>query len=267
MSAVKDQFHSYLANCDLSKLNEIASINQDLRLDLYCQERYIEAKADILISKIYGVQGGQSFTRGHTWEELFNTLHFQGWNETAHDYSVIDYFDDEVYSTEFPAKGAKRYLEISVYGGAALCQNGQHRLVAGMIYLGSKYGELGRFKGVKTNHLSVEPSLKPILLEAHKSNATVSATLDSPLVLNSRHPNKKVKGLFKVSIDRSQGPKPLFSFLPIHSNKTFYTLFKDGSILPVSEQELPNVNKYQWKQLPSYVLTGLLDDSWVKASN
>ena len=80
---------------------------------------------------------------GHSWRTLFEELHCEGWDEL-----VYDYFESPTAHELFPAPNSAEPLKVVIRGGACHCYCGVHRLVAGSVYLASKYGNNAFFKSV-----------------------------------------------------------------------------------------------------------------------
>jgi hypothetical protein len=59
-----------------------------------------------------------------------NEIHGVGWDDR-----VFNYFESELLENDFPAPGSSRCLEVSTYGGAITCGNGNHRLIAACCWL------------------------------------------------------------------------------------------------------------------------------------
>lgn len=100
---------------------------------------------DVPVANIFGLQRlGDTWEHGDSWLDVVNNrLIGEDWNE-----DVFEYFEGELFDKEFPPISSKGSLELYAYGEAVLCQNGNHRLPAGVCWLASNFGDSYSFKKV-----------------------------------------------------------------------------------------------------------------------
>ncbi|WP_407973281.1 hypothetical protein ACJ51O_36090 (plasmid) [Burkholderia pyrrocinia] len=91
------------------------------------------AYLDVPLVKLVAL-GHKNFTKdAKTWRSLLDGIHGVGWER-----DTLAYFESEIGASSFPAPNAAYPLRFQAFGGALICVNGMHRLVAASVLVGGK---------------------------------------------------------------------------------------------------------------------------------
>lgn len=142
---------------------ELQSLGELLKL----QENGYSSVMDVSVQNIISLNRiDDTWFKGDTWlDALNNRLHGKGWKE-----EVFDYYEKEIDAKDFPAPGAREYLQLNSYNGLIGCGNGNHRLIAGLCWMASKYGDTQAIlKKVHVHMILFDENRVLVLKELYKS--------------------------------------------------------------------------------------------------
>jgi len=88
-----------------------------------------------------------------TWAQLAERLYCTGWESDK----IFQYFESDLLDNDFPAPGSGSPLKLESYGSVSYVSCGNHRIVAGMLYLAHKYGDRGVFRKCKGTYYPLAP--------------------------------------------------------------------------------------------------------------
>jgi hypothetical protein len=227
-------------------------------------------KINIPIDKIVALsRKHDAWYDGDTWLDIVQQhLHGTDWND-----AVFDYCESSLFEKEFPAPGARGYLELTSYNGLALCDNGNHRLPAMICWLASKYNHKYELKDVSVN-------LIPFNNQYMKTFKTFYSDLTSSIYLFIGELKDYQKELFDVTTSQiffmdnklyalSESAVQLIFEKRDSSIDRIKRMFyaKEAKIYEAKKkQPITDLNdeheKERWIEIPNYLLIKLFDDTW-----
>ncbi|NBI46230.1 hypothetical protein [Burkholderia sp. ISTR5] len=105
---------------------------------------------DVPLTSIVALQHKNMASNASTWRELFGGLLCDDWDERA-----LTYFESEISAAPFPARRARGALKLSACGGAVQCSNGNHRLIAAVLWLASRFGDVAELRKVQVGFTTI----------------------------------------------------------------------------------------------------------------
>lgn len=130
--------------------------------------------ADVPLSAIVGLFHHSFAPAATTWRELLAGLHGEGWGP-----ETLAYFESAIGDTHFPAPGAAYPLILRAYGGAVVCVNGMHRLVAGVCWLAARHGAAAQLRKVELQYCGIKTAAVAAMLDAARHGARIEAAHDA----------------------------------------------------------------------------------------
>ncbi|MEB2558743.1 hypothetical protein [Burkholderia cenocepacia] len=125
---------------------------------------------DVPVRNIVGLFHRSFAPDARTWRELLAGLHGDGWGP-----ETLRYFESEVGDEHFPAPSAAYGLRLQAWGGALVCSNGMHRLVAGACWLAARQGNDATFRKVRVDHYALREQAVAVMTAALRRGEAVEA--------------------------------------------------------------------------------------------
>ena len=178
-----------LAHAPASLIDRPVALDRDLIASTFGLSRYAafrkEGSAsasctlylDVPVRSIVGLFHRSFAPDAHTWRELLGGLHGKGWGP-----ETLRYFESELGDKHFPAPGAAYGLRLQAWGGALVCANGMHRLVAGACWLAARQGNDATFRKVRVAHYALLDSAVAVMTEARRRGEWVEAAYNRDCV-------------------------------------------------------------------------------------
>lgn len=199
---------------------------------------------NVPVSSIVAIGHKNSPLRGNKWRELIEGIIGDKWGD-----EVFDYFRSEIGQKEFPVPHSEprshRGLELAAVGGAVICSNGVHRLIAAVC---SRLADTTDHAAFPTL-LKVDVSFRE-LHPAVRQFFDDEKALDADLTIAPRDPLSRADCVFRV---RRQGTTRDFVF--------------DGKVVVPRDQHIaPLVSNEQrtWLPVPKRIAQALKHDSWLR---
>ncbi|QCP55035.1 hypothetical protein FAZ95_37040 [Trinickia violacea] len=126
--------------------------------------------ADVPVTAIVGLFHKAFAPDALTWRTLLDGVHGAGWGM-----DTLAYFESEIGDTHFPAPSAAYPLILRAYGGAVVCVNGMHRLVAGVCWLAAQQGPCAVLKKVELQNYAIKRSAVAVMADAMRRGERVDA--------------------------------------------------------------------------------------------
>jgi hypothetical protein len=149
--------------------SEICAVTEGLRTG-----EHRTLYADVPLSAIVGLFHNSFAPEATTWRELLTGLHGEGWGR-----DTLAYFESEMGDAHFPAPGAAHPLILRAYGGAVVCVNGMHRLVAGVCRLAARQGASAQFRKVELQYCDIKTAAVAVMRDAARHGARIEAAHDA----------------------------------------------------------------------------------------
>ncbi len=128
------------------------------------------AYLDVPLVKLVAL-GHKNFAKdAKTWRSLLDGIHGVGWER-----DTLAYFESEIGTSSFPAPNAAYPLRFQAFGGALICVNGMHRLVAAVCWLAAKDGLDAKLRKVEVRYQPVNPAALAVITAALSAGARVDA--------------------------------------------------------------------------------------------
>lgn len=131
---------------------------------------YRTAYLDVPLTKIFALGHKNFADEAKTWRSLLNGIHGVGWSLDA-----LAYFESEIGASPFPVPSAAYPLRMQAFGGALVCTNGIHRLVAAVCWLAAKHGEAAALRKVEVRYQPVNRAALKTMHTALDAGARVDA--------------------------------------------------------------------------------------------
>lgn len=144
--------------------------------------------ADVPLGAIVALFHKNFAPKAHTWRELLGGLHGRGWGP-----ETLAYFESEIGDAHFPAPSAAYPLILRAYGGAVVCVNGMHRLVAGVCWLAARHGAGAYLKKVELQCYGVKTAAVAVMVDAARRGERIQAayTAECETVLLRTHAEER----------------------------------------------------------------------------
>lgn len=203
--------------------------------------------ADVPLSAIVGLFHKNFVPEATTWRGLLDGLHGQGWGP-----ETLAYFESAIGDTHFPAPAAAHALILRAYGGAVVCVNGMHRLVAAVCWMAARDGAHARLQKVELQVYGIKAAAVAAMLEAAEQGAAIDAAYD---------------GNCETVLIRAQSPRGA-RYWRIQGNTVSPTpapggwrdaLRRRAGLRPRAEAGL------HWQCVSETVLAALADDQWLRS--
>ncbi|OXJ22509.1 hypothetical protein CFB82_40465 [Burkholderia sp. HI2714] len=171
-----------LVDAPASLIDRPVALDRDLIASTFGLSRYAafrkEARApayrtlylDVPVRSIVGLFHRSFAPDARTWRELLADLHGNGWG-----LETLRYFESELGDEHFPAPGAAYGLRLQAWGGALVCTNGMHRVVAGACWLAGRQGDDATFRKVRVTHYVLREAAVTVMAEARRRGEWVEA--------------------------------------------------------------------------------------------
>ncbi|MCV9915009.1 hypothetical protein OIV57_23025 [Burkholderia pseudomallei] len=130
--------------------------------------------ADVPLTALVGLFHRTWAPDATTWRSLLDGLHGRGWGS-----DTLAYFESEIGDAHFPAPAAAYPLILRAYGGAVVCVNGMHRLVAGVCWLAAQQGVEARLRKVELQIYDVKRAAVTVMVDALGRGETVHAAINT----------------------------------------------------------------------------------------
>lgn len=105
------------------------------------------AYLDVPLTSIVGLIHKHFAPNATTWRSLLKGIHGVGWG-----WDMLDYLDSEYGDRPPPLDDAAGSLQLQAFGGALICTNGMHRLVAAVCWLAARYGDAAMLRKVPVRY-------------------------------------------------------------------------------------------------------------------
>ncbi|KVP28920.1 hypothetical protein [Burkholderia ubonensis] len=125
---------------------------------------------DVPVRNIVGLFHRSFAPDARTWRELLAGLHGNGWGP-----ETLRYFESELGDEHFPAPSTAYGLRLQGWGGALVCTNGMHRLVAGACWLATRQGDDATFRKVRVDYYALREQAVAVMTEAQRCGESVEA--------------------------------------------------------------------------------------------
>ncbi|NIE81942.1 MULTISPECIES: hypothetical protein [unclassified Burkholderia] len=199
---------------------------------------------DVPLTSIVALQHKNMADKASTWRELFGGLLCDDWDERA-----LAYFESEIGAAPFPARRSRGALKLYACGGAVQCSNGNHRLIAAVLWLASRFGDMAALRKVQVMYTTIPRQVLQLISTAVQQGKRVDiAEVDNG-------------ALIRVSTGRTAD----------YWRKTG----EDLQPLPVPRglvgwyrrQRNPednNETERHWINVPPFLALALADDAWLR---
>ncbi len=228
-------------------LDRPVAIEQNLRemVSLLTQGQYKAGYFDVPLTSIVALSHTNFADHdATTWRELFEGLHCSDWDERA-----LTYFESAIGATHFPSATARSTLDLGAYGGAAHCSNGNHRLVAAVVWLAARFGDTAMLRKVRVGYKAAHRPAVELIAEAVRAGKRVDiASFKRDTLIRVSRPHTAD---FWLKTDADLQPFPVRRGLA-----EWYRRRKN----PAHEQEFG----LRWLTVPSFLAIAMADDGWLR---
>lgn len=210
---------------------------------------------DVPVASIVALGKDDFWSSGDTWRTATYRLLGEGWSS-----AVFDYFESPTKEAPFPAPSSLYQLRLSIMGGVAECESGNHRLVAARAWLTGKYGDDAVLRGVRVRAYPIHRCVVDFLTRARCEGSDVlTATLDYRDRERWRVDEKPIQLLLKTSKE----PHAIYAWVDDQ-----LCLLKDERTF--LQRRFPNrfpsvMDRCGWRTISLAIVKGLLDDAWLAA--
>ncbi|CAG9264495.1 conserved hypothetical protein [Burkholderia diffusa] len=163
-----------LVHAPASLVDRPVELRRDLIASTFGLSRYAASSRtlylDVPVRSIVGIIHRNFAPDARTWRELLARLHGNGWGP-----ETLRYLESELGDELFPAPAAGGGLRLQGWGGALVCTNGVHRLVAGACWLAARQGHDATFRKVRVKHFALREAAVAVMIEARRCGESVEA--------------------------------------------------------------------------------------------
>ncbi|WP_420213444.1 hypothetical protein ACN8ZM_40235 (plasmid) [Burkholderia aenigmatica] len=200
---------------------------------------------DVPVRSIVGLFHRSFAPDARTWRELLAGLHGKGWGP-----ETLRYFESELGDDFFPAPCSAYGLRLRSWGGALVCSNGMHRLVAGACWLAARQGDNATFRKVRVEYHPLREQAVAVMTEAHRRGELVEALHNKDSVTMAirtrsakRYRYWRLDGEAAVAVPAPGGwPNRLRRCVGLPTR----------------------VDRLHWESVPPAVIDALADDGWLR---
>ncbi|PCE30227.1 hypothetical protein BZL54_21275 [Burkholderia ubonensis subsp. mesacidophila] len=222
------------------------AVDQDLRevISLLEHGEYQAGYFDVPLTSIVALSHKNFATGATTWRELFDGLQCSDWDERA-----LTYFESEIGATLFPSATARRTLDLSAYGGAVHCSNGNHRLVAAVVWLAARFGDTAVLRKVRVGYTTTHRPAVALIANAVRNGKRVDiASVGAGTLIRVSGPHTAD---FWLKTTDNLRPYPVRRGLA-----EWYRRRKN----PAHDEEFG----LRWLAVPPFLAVALADDDWLR---
>ncbi|CAB3972592.1 MULTISPECIES: hypothetical protein [Burkholderia] len=203
--------------------------------------------ADVPLTALVGLFHRTWAPDATTWRSLLGGLHGRGWGS-----ETLAYFESEIGDSHFPAPAAAYPLILRAYGGAVVCVNGMHRLVAGVCWLAAQQGVEALLRKVELQVYDVKRAAVMVMVEAQGRGETVYAAFNAnceTVLIRAR--SARADRYWHVDSDQ---------IVPIPAPGGWYHAWRRWL-----GQRARAEAGVTWQAVPPTVIAALADDGWLRA--
>lgn len=212
--------HKLAKHSKNSALDEPVYLRNELGIHLLAYPgRFSQNYQDVNAEDLIGRVRADNQSKNITWRNLALTIHgnteiYPGapFQNTPWGFGFFRYFNNSLKDKKFPFHNSMEELKFESYGKAIFCTIGNHRVVAGKVWLLSRRNRLKKslnafFKNVNVIKQVINDELKEVLNSAIKQNSTLSVgklqniQLSNYYVLFLRISSPKSKQFFIIDRD------------------------------------------------------------------
>ncbi|WP_157655433.1 hypothetical protein [Burkholderia ubonensis] len=227
-------------------LDRPVAVDQDLRevISLLEHGEYQAGYFDVPLTPIVALSHKNFATGATTWRELFDGLQCSDWDERA-----LTYFESEIGATLFPSATARRTLDLSAYGGAVHCSNGNHRLVAAVVWLAARFGDTAVLRKVRVGYTTTHRPAVALIVNAVRNGKRVD-----------------IVSVGAGTLIRVSGPHTADFWLKTTDNLRPYPVRRGLAEWyrrrknPAHDEEFG----LRWLAVPPFLAIALADDGWLR---
>ncbi|NTY41149.1 hypothetical protein [Burkholderia diffusa] len=227
-------------------LDRPVAVDQDLRevISLLEHGEYQAGYFDVPLTSIVALSHKNFATGAMTWRELFDGLQCSDWDERA-----LTYFESEIGATLFPSATARRTLDLSAHGGAVHCSNGNHRLVAAVVWLAARFGDSAVLRKVRVGYTTTHRPAVALIANAARNGKRVDiASVRAGTLIRVSGPHSAD---FWLKTTNDLQPYPVRRGLA-----EWYRRRKN----PAHDEEF----RLRWLAVPPFLAVALADDDWLR---
>ncbi|WGS60200.1 hypothetical protein [Vibrio lentus] len=236
---------------------------QELELsDFYDHNTMKEEDIDIPVSNVIALFHRNFAKQDDSWRVGVQRLIGETWED-----DVFHYFESEIRNTKFPPADSRDSLRVTAYGGALLCGNGNHRLLAAMAWMAHKYGDNAYLKQVRVTRYGLKKTIKRLFEEVAQYDIDVAYyQMTDNERFHGFNTYSNFTGIFKTKgIEKTQ----LFGF--VDDNLVEIEPVKQPWFKKLLGQKLPCLytticDEVKFNDIPNEVVTALVDDGWINQS-
>lgn len=246
-----DNYKDQLLNRKIIENTIITSLADILISDFSSNLHYV----DVPLKNVLSIDRiGDTWLSGQSWIDVIRKR-IRGDDWTS---NVFEYFEGDILDQDFPAPNSRRYLELTSYNGLTICVNGNHRLVAAMCWLATKFGDNYHLKKVRTNIIPFNKD-RLLLFKSLCSNSNeiyLCRTLSEheQRKLNSDHIFNADGRFFKIENDIEE--------IKVKNDSIFYNLFRSDSMIKENKEIKRILEQCNWLKIPPEVSNLLCKDQW-----
>lgn len=219
-SPVIELIHKLARHSDNAELDKPVYLRNSLGIHLLADcEKFSIGYQNVNAADLIGRVRGDNQSGYITWRDLALTIHgntkiYSGapFQNTRWGFGFFRYFNSSLKGKKFPSHNSIEELKFESFGKAIFCTIGNHRVVAGKVWLLSRRNRLKNplnsyFKNVNVTKQTINDQVKEVLNLAIRQNSTVSVgklwniQLSNYYVLFLRISSPKSKQFFIIDRD------------------------------------------------------------------